>query len=76
MGVEHEGIELRFSGRGHRIDFAALTGRGVWLDPQHEVLIDLIAPGSLAMTPMVTRSRPLRRLWSAQTDRGASCAAP
>lgn len=39
----HEGIELRFSGEGHRIDFAALVGRAVYLYPQHEVLKDLIA---------------------------------
>ncbi|WP_447002567.1 4-hydroxybenzoate 3-monooxygenase [Saccharothrix isguenensis] len=42
-GARHEGIELRFDGRGHRIDFAALAGRAVWLYPQHEVLKDLIA---------------------------------
>ena len=28
VGNRHEGIELRFSGEGHRIDFAALVGRG------------------------------------------------
>jgi p-hydroxybenzoate 3-monooxygenase len=43
VGHRHDGIELRFSGEGHRIDFAALVGRGVWLYPQHEVLKDLIA---------------------------------
>ena len=42
-GHRHDGIELRFAGEGHRIDFAALVGRGVWLYPQHEVLKDLIA---------------------------------
>lgn len=42
-GNRHEGIELRFAGEGHRIDFAALLGRAVWLYPQHEVLKDLIA---------------------------------
>lgn len=42
-GQRHDGIELRFEGEGHRIDFPALTGRSVWLYPQHEVLIDLIA---------------------------------
>ena len=26
-GLRHTGIELRFDGRGHRIDFAALTGK-------------------------------------------------
>ncbi|MEV0089050.1 4-hydroxybenzoate 3-monooxygenase [Saccharopolyspora sp. NPDC050642] len=44
LGMVHEGIELRFGGRGHRIDFAGLTGgRGVTIYPQHEVLKDLIA---------------------------------
>ncbi|MGD0199093.1 MAG: 4-hydroxybenzoate 3-monooxygenase [Solirubrobacteraceae bacterium] len=42
-GQRHEGIELRFDGEGHRIDFHELTGRSVWLYPQHEVLRDLIA---------------------------------
>ncbi|MFS6611326.1 4-hydroxybenzoate 3-monooxygenase [Microbacterium aurugineum] len=43
LGDRHDGIELRFAGSGHRIDFADLVGRGVWLYPQHEVLKDLIA---------------------------------
>ena len=38
VGTRHDGIELRFAGAGHRIDFAALGGRGVCLYPQHEVL--------------------------------------
>jgi p-hydroxybenzoate 3-monooxygenase len=42
-GHPHQGIELRFDGEGHRIDFHALVGRDVWLYPQHEVLKDLIA---------------------------------
>lgn len=42
-GHRHDGIELRFSGEGHRIDFRASCGRSVWLFPQHEVLRDLIA---------------------------------
>lgn len=41
-GHRHDGIELRFSGEGHRIDFPSLVGRSVWLYPQHEVLKDLI----------------------------------
>lgn len=43
VGHRHDGIELRFGGEGHRIDFQALVGRSVWLYPQHEVLKDLIA---------------------------------
>ena len=42
-GHRHDGIELRFSGEGHRIDFRASCGRSVWLYPQHEVLRDLLA---------------------------------
>ncbi len=41
-GHRHDGIELRFDGAGHRIDFADLVGRAVWLYPQHEVLKDLL----------------------------------
>lgn len=43
VGDRHDGIELRFQGEGHRIDFPALVGRSVWLYPQHEVLKDLLA---------------------------------
>ncbi|PXY22646.1 4-hydroxybenzoate 3-monooxygenase [Prauserella muralis] len=42
-GAKHDGVQLRFQGEGHRIDFAKLAGRSVWLYPQHEVLKDLIA---------------------------------
>ena len=43
VGSRHDGIELHFEGEGHRIDFPSLTGRSVWLYPQHEALKDLIA---------------------------------
>jgi p-hydroxybenzoate 3-monooxygenase len=43
VGQKHEGIELRFDGEGHRIDFTRTVGRAVWLYPQHEVLKDLVA---------------------------------
>lgn len=42
-GHRHAGIELQFQGEGHRIDFQKLVGRAVYLYPQHEVLIDLLA---------------------------------
>ncbi|CAM4179048.1 4-hydroxybenzoate 3-monooxygenase [Nocardiopsis rhodophaea] len=42
-GFRHEGIDLRFDGESHRIDFAALTGRSVRLYPQTEIVRDLIA---------------------------------
>jgi p-hydroxybenzoate 3-monooxygenase len=42
-GALHHGIELRFDGRGHRIDFPSLTGgRAIMLYAQHEVLKDLV----------------------------------
>lgn len=40
-GHEHEGVELRFAGRGHRIDFQDLVGESVWLYPQTDVFTDL-----------------------------------
>jgi len=44
QGLEHGGIELRFNGRGHRIDFRELTnGKCVTIYGQHEVIKDLIA---------------------------------
>jgi p-hydroxybenzoate 3-monooxygenase len=42
-GLVHDGTELRFNGRGHHIDFAGLTGKGVMVYSQHEVVRDLIA---------------------------------
>lgn len=42
VGARHDGVELRFAGEGHRIDFQGLLGRSVWLYPQHEVLKDLV----------------------------------
>ena len=40
-GLVHHGIELRFNGRGHRIDFQELTGKAITIYSQHEVLKDL-----------------------------------
>jgi p-hydroxybenzoate 3-monooxygenase len=41
-GLIHHGIELRFKGKGHRIDFQDLTGgKGITIYAQHEVLKDL-----------------------------------
>ena len=41
-GLVHHGIELRFGRRGHRIDFEELTGRGITVYAQHEVIKDLV----------------------------------
>jgi p-hydroxybenzoate 3-monooxygenase len=42
-GYKHDGIDLRFDGESHRIDFADLVGEAVWLYPQNEVFVDLAA---------------------------------
>ena len=42
-GMPHEGTELRFDRRRHRIDFAELTGRTIVVYGQQEVVKDLIA---------------------------------
>jgi p-hydroxybenzoate 3-monooxygenase len=43
-GLVHHGLELRFDGRGHRIDFTELTGgRAITVYGQQEVVKDLIA---------------------------------
>lgn len=42
-GLIHEGIEIRFNGNGHRIDFPSLTGgKRITVYGQHEVVKDLI----------------------------------
>jgi len=41
-GLIHYGVELRFGGQGHRIDFQELTnGRSITIYAQHEVVKDL-----------------------------------
>jgi p-hydroxybenzoate 3-monooxygenase len=42
-GDLHDGIELRFDGESHRVDFPSLCGRRVALWPQTEVVKDAIA---------------------------------
>jgi p-hydroxybenzoate 3-monooxygenase len=42
-GLVHRGIELRFAGKGHRIDLAEHTdGKAITIYAQHEVVKDLI----------------------------------
>ncbi|MFC8522332.1 4-hydroxybenzoate 3-monooxygenase [Pseudarthrobacter sp. NPDC057230] len=42
-GDRHDGIELRFNGDSHRVDFKDLVGESVWLYPQTDVFLDLAA---------------------------------
>jgi p-hydroxybenzoate 3-monooxygenase len=54
QGLQHGGIELRFAGRGHRIDFRELTGgKCVTIYAQHEVIKDLIAARLAANQPII-----------------------
>jgi len=41
-GAVHHGVNLQFSGRRERIDFADLTGKAITLYGQHEVVKDLV----------------------------------
>ncbi len=43
LGLPHDGFELRFGGRGVRVDMAELTGRNVMIWAQTEITKDLIA---------------------------------
>src|SRR5215467_6074621 len=53
QGLEHGGIELRFNGRGHRIDFRDLAaGKCVTIYAQHEVIKDLVAARLAANRPV------------------------
>jgi|SRR5665213_1252619 len=45
-GFVHHGIELRYDGRGHRIDLSAHAGgKAITVYAQHEVIKDLVAAG-------------------------------
>ncbi len=52
-GLVHDGIEIRFSGAGHRIDFPSLCdGRRITVYGQHEVVKDLIAARLASGAPL------------------------
>ena len=54
QGLEHGGIELRFNGRGHRIDFRELAnGKCVTIYAQHEVIKDLVAARLATKKPLL-----------------------
>jgi p-hydroxybenzoate 3-monooxygenase len=42
-GLQHQGVELRFDGKGHRINFQELVGKSITVYAQQEVVKDLIA---------------------------------
>ncbi len=78
-GLVHTGIELRFSGRTHRIDLAELTGRSVMVYGQQEVVKDLIAQrladgGDLrfSVSDVVTHDLESEQPWITFDHAGAS----
>jgi p-hydroxybenzoate 3-monooxygenase len=52
-GIVHHGIELQFEGERHRIDFEALTGKGIVIYGQTEVVKDLIAARLASQLPLL-----------------------
>ncbi|GAA3150669.1 4-hydroxybenzoate 3-monooxygenase [Streptomyces rectiviolaceus] len=59
-GIPHDGIELRFDRRRHRVDFPALTGgRSVMVYAQTEVCKDLIALQLAAGGPLLFEAEAL-----------------
>src|SRR5579864_7746265 len=52
-GREHGGIHLRFEGESHRIDFKELTGRGIFVYGQQEVVKDLVQARVAAGAPIL-----------------------
>ncbi|MGW2201512.1 4-hydroxybenzoate 3-monooxygenase [Streptomyces sp. NPDC001774] len=70
-GMAHDGIELRFDGRAHRVDFPALTGgRRVWVYAQTEVVKDLIALQLAEGGPLLFGAE-VRSVEDVDTDRPA-----
>jgi len=53
QGLVHRGVELRFAGEGHRIDFDELTGKAITVYGQQEVVKDLIAARLEAGGPLL-----------------------
>jgi p-hydroxybenzoate 3-monooxygenase len=60
-GAVHEGLELRFGGRGHRIPMAELTGgRAITVYGQQEVVKDLIEARLAAGLPLLFEVEDVR----------------
>src|SRR5215813_10284896 len=58
QGLMHYGVELRFGGCRHRIDFKELTGgKGVMIYAQHEVIKDLVAASLSANGPILFEAK-------------------
>jgi len=58
-GIVHEGIELRFQGRGYRIPLTELTGRSIWIYGQQEVVKDLVEARLATGRPLLYEAEAL-----------------
>jgi p-hydroxybenzoate 3-monooxygenase len=59
-GLIHHGVELRFAGKGHRIDFQDLVGKAITVYAQQEVLKDLIAARCEYNAPILFEAEAMR----------------
>ena len=59
-GLIHHGVELRFAGKGHRIDFQDLVGKAITVYAQQEVLKDLIAARCGYKAPIFFEAEAMR----------------
>jgi p-hydroxybenzoate 3-monooxygenase len=85
QGLVHEGVELQFAGRRHRIHFTALTrGRSITVYGQQEVVKDLIATRINTGQPLlfeaeavavdeITSEQPVVRYWHGGTEQRLRC---
>ena len=59
-GLQHNGVELRFDGKRHRIDFQGLVGKSITVYAQQEVLKDLIAVRLAYNAPLFFEAEAIR----------------
>jgi p-hydroxybenzoate 3-monooxygenase len=59
-GLQHQGVELRFDGKGHRIDFQDLVGKSITVYAQQEVLKDLIVVRLSYQAPLFFSAEAVR----------------
>jgi p-hydroxybenzoate 3-monooxygenase len=59
-GLQHHGIELRFDGKGRRVDFQDLVGKSITVYAQQEVLKDLIAARLAYNAPLFFEAEAMR----------------
>jgi p-hydroxybenzoate 3-monooxygenase len=59
-GLQHRGVELRFDGKGHRIDFQDLVGKSITVYAQQEVVKDLIAARLGCQAPLLFEAEAMR----------------